>query len=279
MHKNKQIFKYTKSTQESIHDGFWCISENKRFFPSEPLCPYCNITIGSIYSNSRSNESPPEDIHEWWRDEDSTNAYQCVDCGWWYLENRTDHENNDSDDFRWSAIRYRRAILDVYNIDSPDIPIDALSLELKKRGDSIYEIHHRSMERLVAGVMREYYPGCEVELCGRSGDEGIDLYVVLANKKIGIQVKRRMKPGMTETVSTVREFFGAGVAKNLRDLVFVSTADRYTGSSSGATAFAKEVVDHKIVDSFRLINRDRFFSMLDLIAEEPPDEPWRKHVW
>lgn len=275
----KQIFKYSRSVSESIHDRYWHISEDKRFFPDTPLCPYCTKGINNTYSNSRKNESPPEDIHEWWRDEESINVYQCPDCGWWYLESRTDHENNDSDDFRWSAIGYQRAIFDVYNIDCPKVPIDALSLEISKRGDNIFQIHHRAMERLVEGVMREHYPGCEVELCGRSGDKGIDLFIILAEKTIGVQVKRRMSPGKTESVSTVREFFGAGVANSLRDLVFVSTADRYTNSSSGAKDFAKEVVDKKIIDSFTLIDRDRFLSMLNLIVEKPIEDPWREHVW
>jgi len=135
------------------------------------------------------------------------------------------------------------------------------------------------MERLVAGVISDYYPGCEVELCGRSGDGGIDLFIILADKRIGVQVKRRIVPGRPERVSAVREFFGAGVAKRLRDLIFVSTAERYTRSASGAVAFAEQVVDDNIVDSFVLVNRARFLDMLDVVVPEPLEEPWREHVW
>lgn len=278
MSADRKIFKYIRSIRENSEESIWRIRNGDRHFPTKPWCPYCNETIKVVYQNSRELESPPGD-NAWWRDEETICIYSCNMCGWWYMASRDDHEDNDSDDFRWYSTDYQRALLEVHNLSIPEVPIDALSKELLKRGDDIIHIHHRVMESLVAGVMREYYPGCEVEMCGRSGDGGIDLYIVRADKTIAVQVKRRMTSNSVERVSTVRDFFGAGVAKKFRDLIFVSTAKRFTGSVNGASEFARKVVDDKIIDSFKLIDRERFLGMLELMAHKPIEEPWRKYIW
>ena len=279
MSSSRRILRYRNSVAESQDGPLWRSRSGSAFFRSEVQCTYCGHGMRKVYTNSRRVESPPEDVHEWWLDDSSVSAHVCEDCGWWYVEDRTDHEDNDSDDFRWSVIGYRRGVLEVHDLCSPSVPIQALAQELKSRGDSIYHTHPRAMEKLVAGVLREHYPGCEVELCGRGPDGGIDLYIVLAGKTIGVQVKRRARPDKPEVVSTVRDFFGACVAKKLRDLVFITTAEHFTGSAMGAEPFARQVVDDRIVDSFDLVNAERFLSMLNLIDTGTEAEPWRAHIW
>lgn len=122
-------------------DSHWRAPDGSRFFPISPSCPYCREKIGLAYSNARVLEEN-EDLSGWWRDDLSVQVRACDRCGWWHVEDRTDHENNDSDDFRWYYTKYRRAVLEVHNLASRSIPIDALASELKKHPDDICQIHH-----------------------------------------------------------------------------------------------------------------------------------------
>ena len=275
--EEKKVFRYTGSVNESKNTVQWLKPDGSRFFPGTPMCPYCAITTKPVYDNSRSLSD--HDDEGTWTEEDFLSIYECKECGWWYVYNSNLTDDGDVDDHRWSTSSYVRAILEVHKLSSPTIPIDALGQELIKTRHHIHEIHDKAMERLVAGVMREHYPGCEVELCGKSGDGGIDLYIVLGEEIIGVQVKRRLNPNSVEVVSSIREFFGAGVAQKLRNLVYVSTAKRFTRTEKGAINFAENVVRDNIIDSFELVNRDRFFSMLDLVVPKPTEPFWVKYKW
>ena len=278
MDSKQKNYRYSKTVNEKADDDIWRSRDGHRFFQITPWCPYCLQSTIVVYSNEKTI-APPQEDHELWYQEDSITVYVCEQCGWWYIVDGSDHEEGESDDSKWYTRSYRRSVLDVHDLTSPNIPIDALAQEIKKKEDIIHHIHHRAMESLVAGVMREHFPGCEVELCGKSCDGGVDLYVVRGDKTIGVQVKRRMSPESIERVSTVREFFGAGIAKKLRNLMFVSTAKRFTAKNTGAVQFAKNVVDDKIIDSFELINRDKFTGMLNLIVKKNEYDFWKNHIW
>jgi len=276
--REKIFFKYSGTTPERDDGLYWRNKNGDRHFPVTPYCPYCKMHAKGVYRNSRTLSSPPEDSDQWYT-EYTVAVYICENCGWWYVVDQEDNHDMDSDGSPWSCMKYQRAILEVHDLSNPDIAIDALEAEIKKRKDRIHQIHPGAMERLVAGVMRDFYPASEVEHCGRSGDGGIDLYLTKGDKVIGVQVKRRASPNKVENVSTIRDFFGAGMAKDLKDLIFVSTAKRFSGTPTGAKKFAEDVVLGRRIDSFELFNRDRFLRMLDVVVDAPLPEPWKNFVW
>jgi hypothetical protein len=125
------------------------------------------------------------------------------------------------------------------------------------------------MEELTGAVLQDFYPGCEVHLCGKSGDGGIDLLVVVKDVPVAIQVKRRTKPDSTESVEAVRAFLGASLLKGYDHLIFVTTADHFTGGPFGAEKAAERALQKKLVQKFQLIDRHKFFEMLNLVTTGP----------
>ncbi len=255
----KQIFKYLRYVDEHAGQTFWL--RNKRLFSDSPWCPYCRTPTKTVFSNQERDEPYEGDPLQSWREHD-VQVRACEECGWWDMfDNDT---SGDCDEAPWYTDTYRRAILQEYTLADAQVPIDALSAELLRHREEIHQIHDKAMERLVAAVMHVSYPGAEVELCGRTGDGGVDLFVIRGDKTIIIQVKRRVNPEKPEPVSSVRELLGVSVDKGVRNLIFVSTAPHFTGSRVGARAFAERVVRNRKVDQFDLISRDQFIGMLDL---------------
>ncbi len=72
----------------------------------------------------------------------------------------------------------------------------------------------------------------------------------------------------------VREFLGASLVEGPRSLIYVSTADHFSNSQTGAKQFARDAVDRRVVESLDLIDRHRFLDMLGLTSGES-QAPWR----
>jgi restriction endonuclease Mrr len=174
------------------------------------------------------------------------------------------------------AIRYH-GVLKSYDTSDSQIPIESLRQTLRKNENIVHKIDPYLFEKLVGSVMRDFYANCVVNFCGRSGDGGIDLFLIESDKTIAIQVKRRIHPNSVERIQAVREFLGASLAQGIDHLIYVSTARSFSGGVSGAKTFAKRVVDQRVVRSFQLVNRDQFFSMLRTISDTN-EKPWRKFL-
>src|SRR5215204_3420855 len=102
-------------------------------------------------------------------------------------------------------------------------------------------------------------------LCGSAGDGGIDLIAVKGDQEFAVQVKRRSSRNSVERVHTVRELLGACLLRGAQHAVFVTTADHFSGSPSGAVDAAKRSVDQGLVRSFELINGERLLRMFNMI--------------
>jgi HJR/Mrr/RecB family endonuclease len=129
------------------------------------------------------------------------------------------------------------------------------------------------MEELVGFVFSDFF-NCEVQYCGKSHDGGIDLVLVMADKPVLVQVKRRMKPTDVEPVSSVREFLGAALLAGHTDCIFVTSADHF---SSVGQAAARKALTRGLVTRYDLIDRRRFLDILDLVRTTKT-EVWKEQV-
>jgi restriction system protein len=182
------------------------------------------------------------------------NVSQCSDCGWWQVE----HTNVDEIDENKSRNWLSQAVMKEADVSSMAIPLSDLAAYLKKNGEKIYGIHDRKMEELVCAVMSDHF-NCEVVHCGRTGDRGIDLLLILRDEAIPVQVKRRMAPGRTETVSVIRSLLGVMFRDQRRSAMVVTTADHFSPHAKREVA---EVINKGLVDRFDLVDVHSFIDIL-----------------
>jgi hypothetical protein len=67
-------------------------------------------------------------------------------------------------------------------------------------------------------------------------------------------------------VEAIRAFLGASLLKGYDHLLFVTTADHFTGGPFGAETAAERAVKRNLVRKFQLIDRHSFFEMLNLLT-------------
>lgn len=161
-------------------------------------------------------------------------------------------------------VSLRSGVLRTFDIAHQEAPLAALREYVTKHPNQMRDIDPTSFERLVAAVFRDFQHA-EVVHTGRSHDGGIDLLLVLTDNVMPIQVKRRVTPGSSEGVRTVRELFGVMFRDGYRNAAVVSSADRFSTS-------AKREVDQVIAsgrcDRFDLVDFGRFRDLLNLTAAE-----------
>ena len=250
---------------------------SKPIVDKQGWCPYCRCHIGLEVLEQRTNEYSGEEETDDRKQSEDTSLYSlecwlCPTCGWWdmYLT----HSEGIGPEGHVNDVSYR-AVLREYDHFSLEIPIETLRLELLKREDIIYKIHNKKMEELVQSIMKDFYPGCIASLCGKSGDGGIDLVVLLSDSPMAIQVKRREKPDSVERVEAVRAFLGASLVRGYEHLLYVTTADHFTGGPYGAQTEAQKASERRLVKQFQLINRHQFFDMLHLTTHKD-QKNWAK---
>jgi len=135
------------------------------------------------------------------------------------------------------------------------------------------------METLVQSVLSDFYPGCEVYRCGSVADGGIDLLLVLSDEPIAVQVKRRTNSDSVEPVSSIRDFLGACQLQEYDSALYVTTADHYSTGQRGAQAAAAKAVELGKMKRFDLIDRDKFFGMLNAVNGANGEAPaWSEHM-
>ena len=84
-------------------------------------------------------------------------------------------------------------------------------------------------------------------------------------------MKRRTQANKVEGVSCIRDLIGASIIGDAKACVFVTTANHFSKPAQDA---AKKVVEKNILDSFELIDYQRFVDMLNLQRESYPKE-WK----
>jgi len=220
-------------------------------------CPFCKRPAPQVHMNTDEVVRCAGDGYGF-----MTLAWQCP-CGWWQTYS---HTWGDETGLSVAGHRTRSAILRRFEPTDAALPIEAVRRELVTKPSLLHEIGHEKMEQLVASVFADYYE-CDVEHVGRSGDQGIDLYVILGDKTTMVQVKRRRYQSSrfkSEPVEAVREFLGATLLQGSRDAIFVTNAEAY---SPGAVDTARRALTLELVRSFELLNGDHFLRRLGLVQE------------
>jgi restriction system protein len=234
----------------------------KRFSKTK-ACPYCRERAVQILG---AYLPQPADAHDIPYDYDRKIAiWGCLSCGWWCEQ----FEKWDGPDD--SRVKRRVAVLREFTHDASDVPLAALTTELRAHPSILHHIHPERLEALVADVLRDHF--CtEVKVIGRTGDGGIDLVFVNGERPFAVQVKRRESPASKEGVALVREFLGACVLQDFRNGIIVTTAGAFT---SGAVATATRTISKGIFESFDLIAKDRFLALFARSGRST-EYPWTR---
>lgn len=226
------------------------------YFDKRGVCKYCQLTMNRVHSFSDVDFNTIKGV-DWHKSED---VYVCDQCGWW--EHSYHSQLEGEPEFKdWEA-QISSAILRKFELDSSVVPITTLQTYIAKHPDSIIEIHHKKMEELVASIFSEHYQ-CEAKLVGKSNDGGVDVVLIKSDKPIIIQVKRRMDLNKTESVAPIRELIAATLLQDSRDCIFVTTGKRFTQAAKDTQS---QALTKKLVNSFKLFNRDEFIDVLNLHA-------------
>lgn len=241
------------------------------FFPTDDRCPSCASATREVFSKGIIEYDPEDkdsrqDIHH------AVVASSC-DCGWWTLL----HDETPSAHNPYAVTRcrsYFRGILRRFDVKDQFLPMAALRGEIDRHPNVLDAISPRKMEELASSVMADFFPGSKSKICGRSGDGGIDLLLVMADKPFAVQVKHRQRVDRAEPVHAVREFIGAMVLEGIANGIYVTTAERFSAASRGT---ASKVLSTGRVRSFSLIDRRAFLEMMEATAKKA-SEPWLRYI-
>jgi hypothetical protein len=179
----------------------------------------------------------------------------CEICGWWMAVEDADQCNDGN-------ANGVCGILESFDPGSASVPLQVLAEELPRQLERIHDVHPRRMQELIGSVLSGVY-ACEVHQVGFSRDGGVDLLLLTADKPIAVQVKRRQSATRAEAVSGIREFIGATLLGRHRDVMYVTTAPRF---SPDAKAAANSAVELQLVRSFNLIARSELSALLRTVA-------------
>lgn len=170
-------------------------------------------------------------------------------------------DNNELITGRWWELYH--AVLTEIALNSSDITIEQLRSYLARHWKDRKHISAQQAEDLVAGVLRDYYGGeiQRVTANANSPDGGIDLLIVSADGVIkrAIQVKRRITRDV-ESVKDVRNFVGAMLLSGNDTGIFVTTASRFSRTSSDVAA-NQNLLKHRL--ALELIDGERLLELLE----------------
>lgn len=225
----------------------------QKFFNNNNVCPFCSTKLEKVFLGYYS-EPRGRDIFE------KGEVLECPKCNWWTYKTRFLEETDLDDSVQalyWDAKYY--GISKKYDISDKMIPIEALTMELKKKPEILYGINPYKLEQLSQEILKGVYD-CEVHHVGKTGDGGIDLIVLESNEPILVQVKRRENPEHVELVKGVREFVGTMFIENRRKGIYISTAKSF---SKGAKDVTEKLLNDRKLDYFELIDYDKLCSLID----------------
>ena len=233
------------------------------FFSIRGICPFCNISIENKPINKMTTdlESPLFRFQgiTW----ESETVWLCNQCGWWEHKHYKESQG-DYDEIKMWDLEINSAILKKYEIGDYTVPIESLIKELQNNQQKIEAIHHKKMEEMVQYVFQSHF-NCEVKHIGKSHDGGIDLLLINSNSPIAIQVKRRQSLNKIEPVNLIRELIGSTLLAGLKDCIYVTTASKFSFEAEKAR---EQAIERKLVNTFELFDRKRFFEIMDINTEK-----------
>lgn len=256
----REILDYSEFIQRkaTTEDHVW---SQEYFYAQRGFCPFCQkITNSPLRDSWRAGASG---------DYLGGSAYiWCCACGWWEVL-----ESDGGVFFGDVSFEHTlsSAVLRKFGRSSLGESLHALRVEVLSCTELLYSMEPKKMELFVASVMEGVYD-CDVHVCGRSHDGGVDLVLLNSETPTFVQVKRRHEGIKSESVFQVRHLLGATLLKGGSSCAFVTTADHFSREARRA---ATEAIKRTIVKSYELIDRKRFIEMLRLATPEPKDH-WRR---
>ena len=234
------------------------------FLKRKSLCKYCGTRMSVPVSNIVDGGGGWDHVER---------IYQCDTCAWWWEENFEDIYLGEGDRMRKHRTRY--GVLERFDPKSIDVPIAALRETIRKSPDILYQIHPTKFEELVGSVLKDHMD-CEVHHVGKTGDGGIDLILVKAQKRFVVQVKRRTHPDSTEGIAPIRELIGAMILTGHKNGIFVSTSEKF--SLAAKVAAVAVPAKTKEIERIELIDCPSFAAILELTRDKL-HRPWEKSEW
>ncbi len=251
------ILDYSEVLTQTSSFGLGVETTNRElYFEKRGYCFYCKQDIKIQHNESFVDTTTLTDT-AWHRSE---SVWLCQQCGWWEHSYHSQIESSDDQWFKnWEA-KVNSAILKKFDIDSNQIPLRTLENYLSKNPDNIINIHHKKMEELVGSIFSEHYK-CSAKVVGHSNDGGIDVILIISDKPIVVQVKRRKSLKTKESVAPIRELIGTTLLKDSKDCIFVTTGEIFT---KNAIKTRNDALAKNLVNTFELYNRDEFIDVLKL---------------
>lgn len=266
-----EAFDYSRAVHEGYkNDGRRTCSSS--FFPQTDTCVFCGEELAIAFADGIIEYDPEEkdtgqDVHH-------RVVAKICQCGWWTVEHiETPNAHSLCAEPSW-CFSYR-GILRRFSVNDDSVPMVALRRAIANHPDAIDAISPGKMEALVGSIMSDFWAGSKCTLCGRSGDGGIDLLLVVGDHPIAIQVKHRQYPGRGESVHCIRDFIGALMLAGIPNGIFVTTANHFTLAAEKAAA---TILDRQYVQRFDLVSRKGFLEMLEATRAHYSMEPWRRCI-
>lgn len=192
----------------------------------------------------------------------------CEDCGFWRIV-----EVQGAGGFKHGVeVPAVTSVVREFSVASLEAPIQDLRAFLRKRPESMMDMHPRVFELLIRDCLRSVYPGCEVIHVGATGDGGVDLKIVQTGEDpILVQVKRRTRANASEGVDVVRTLNGVLFREGVPTGMVVTSAERFTKA-----AMSEAHVKWPEANEYRMDLHPRYdiISWLNLPAPDPY-QPWR----
>jgi restriction system protein len=196
---------------------------------------YCNRKVGVCYNCNCKLEKQARKIdtdviqrpHNGGpgETEKEYNIYACTSCGWWCAESRITSYREIGTKEEYD---FFESIVKRYKIDDKDIPVQELRRYITDKPELLRRVNPTKCEQIIASIYKDFY-NCEVRHVGGPGDGGIDLYAIINDNPILIQVKRSSTAA--ESVKIVREFVGALILAGQTRGHIVTTAPKFSTAS------------------------------------------------
>lgn len=238
-------------------------NEINKFFKNDHVCPFCKSDLEVVFKGTKRTTIGTDLMLD-------GKVIECPNCGWWKYKT---HFSDSIDCIGYvqkicSDTAYY-GIVQKYNLDDKNLPINILIKELEKRKELLYGINPYKLEELVQYILEGVYD-CEVHHVGKTGDGGKDLIVLESDEPILVQVKRRENPSHVELVKGIREFVGTLFIEGSKKGIYVSTAKKF---SRGAKDVATNLLESRKLTYFELIDFSKFCGLLK--NTKKPDKIWK----
>ncbi len=190
------------------------MKNNPQLFLMPEFCPYCASKCELIDTKVTRYQVNSFDIEHV-----SSMLYICQVCGWWTIPCLKIHYESDNETEFYFAGQARGELVS-FDTSVAEQPMIELKRYLAAHYEARYVIDPFKVEAIVASIFRD--AGYMVEETSRSGDNGIDLFVVQKNDstRAAIQVKRYKGSVGAELI---RSFAGALLYEGVTRGVFVTT--------------------------------------------------------